>query len=115
MKGLGAAVKVGIFFAVILIASYMMFKRVHEGFRESDGYQFNLTSNSPKVFVVCTRDEVDDIPEPQLATLCQDEAVSYMEGEQEVFSVALHPSLIPWVEAFVKRYPPRPTHKRKRK
>jgi hypothetical protein len=82
---------------------------------ESSDYQFNLSSNAPKVFVICARDEVDDVLEPQSATLCQDEAVSYMEGEQEVFSVALRPSLIPWVEDFVKRYPPRPTHKRKRK
>ncbi len=39
MKGFSNALKVGIFFAVILVASYLMFKRVHEGFRGSDGYR----------------------------------------------------------------------------
>ncbi len=39
MKGWSTALKVGVFFAVILVASYVMFKRVHEGFRDSDGYR----------------------------------------------------------------------------
>ncbi|MFH2009065.1 MAG: MlaD family protein [bacterium] len=39
MKGVGSAVKVGVFVAVILIASYILFKRVHEGYRGSEGYR----------------------------------------------------------------------------
>ena len=39
MKALTAAVKVGIFVLVIVVASYVMFKRVSEGIRDSDGYR----------------------------------------------------------------------------
>jgi ABC-type transporter Mla subunit MlaD len=37
MKNLGTAVKVGVFVALILVASYIMFKRVHEGYSGSRG------------------------------------------------------------------------------
>lgn len=36
---MGTAVKVGIFFAIIVVASYWMFKRVHEGFQGTGGYR----------------------------------------------------------------------------
>jgi len=39
MKSFGTAVKVGVFAAVILVASYLMFKRVHEGYSGSGGIQ----------------------------------------------------------------------------
>ncbi len=37
MKNFGTAVKVGVFVAAILVASYVMFKRVHEGYTGSKG------------------------------------------------------------------------------
>ena len=40
MKNLGNAVKVGIFFAIVVVASYWMFKRVHEGFQGPEGHQY---------------------------------------------------------------------------
>jgi len=36
MRGVGTALKVGVFFAIILLASYLMFKRVGESYRSSD-------------------------------------------------------------------------------
>lgn len=39
MKNIGTAVKLGVFVAVILVASYLMFKRVHEGYSSAGGIQ----------------------------------------------------------------------------
>jgi phospholipid/cholesterol/gamma-HCH transport system substrate-binding protein len=39
MKNLSAAVKVGVFVALILVASYILFKRVHEGYSGARGIQ----------------------------------------------------------------------------
>lgn len=38
MKDVGAAIKVGITVTVIVVVSYLLFKRVHEGMRDSGGY-----------------------------------------------------------------------------
>ena len=68
----------------------------------------------PRCYVIATRDE-SEVPLPRLVTLSFDEAHAYMEGEGELFAVAVAPELYRWTEAFVlANYVPEKRRKRKR-
>ena len=81
---------------------------------DAESYYFNLRGDEPKVFVICRRDE-DDQLEPFLVTLSYDEASSYMEVEDDVYSVPIPPEIYQGAESYViNNYVPSPLKKRKR-
>ncbi|RKZ36054.1 MAG: hypothetical protein DRQ37_04995 [Gammaproteobacteria bacterium] len=81
---------------------------------DAESYYFNLRGDEPKVFVICRRDDEDGL-KPFLVTLSYDEASSYMEVEDDVFSVPIPQDVYEWVERYVvNNYEPQPLKKRKR-
>jgi hypothetical protein len=93
----------------------------HHGIRlrlyrdQLDDYHYNLSSATPRLFLICTPDPVDDTLAVRLATLSQAEAVDYMETEEEVLSCPLYGDVRDWVEAWVRLSPvPEPQRKKRR-
>ena len=83
---------------------------------ECDSYYHNLMSPSPQCFVVVRQDDDDDVPRPFIVSLSFDEAHAYLEGDDEVFAVAIPPEVYRWTESFVlAHYCPQQLKKRKRK
>lgn len=81
---------------------------------DAESYYFNLVSDHPSVFIICTQEEGAP-PQPSIATLSYDEAASYMETDELVESVAMPPELYRWAEQFVlQHYVPEKRKKRKR-
>ena len=82
----------------------------------AESYYHNLMSDNPKAFVVCKSDETDcNQCQPFLVTLSYDEATSYMEVDELVYSVDMPPELYRWVEQFVlEHYVPEKKRKRRR-
>ena len=81
---------------------------------EAESYYFNIISERPRVFVVCTLDNNGPL-RPLLATLSYDEAGSHLESDDIVESVAMPAELYRWVEQFVlEHYLPQKKKKRKR-
>lgn len=94
---------------------------VHHGIQlrlyrdQVDDYHYNLSSDTPRLFLVCTPDPVDESLSARLATLSQSEAVDYMETEEEVFSCPITGDVRDWVEAWVLLAPvPEPERKKRR-
>ena len=72
-------------------------------------------SDNPQAFVICrNEEEVNDQIQPFLVTLSSDEANSYMEVDELVYSVKMPAELYRWVEQFVLEYYI-PVKKKKRK
>jgi hypothetical protein len=93
---------------------------LHTGLRmslykdDAESYYFNLISDNPRVFVICSQ-ESDGPLRPFIATLSYGEATSYMETDEIVESVAMPPELYRWAERFVlEHYVPEKRRKRKR-
>ncbi len=81
---------------------------------DAESYYFNIVSDTPKVFVICSRKEGEPL-QPFIVTLSYDEAASYMEGDEAVESVAMPAELYRWVEQYVlEHYVPEKRKKRKR-
>ena len=83
-----------------------------------ESYYFNLQGNSPSLFVICEyadpEDETGEIV-PLLVTLSYDEAASYMEADNPVFSLPIPTEMHAWVERYViEHYRPEEKKKRKR-
>lgn len=85
---------------------------------EAESYYLNLMGEKPSVFVICRVEEADDDEEelvPFLATLSYDEAASYMDADDAVYSVPIPPEVYLWVERYVvENYVPGENKKRKR-
>lgn len=81
-----------------------------------DSYYHNLISDQPKVYLVCGQNEDSSAPpQPLLLTLDYDEAASYMETDEAVFSTALSDELGIFLERFVlTHYQPEQPKKRRR-
>jgi len=81
-----------------------------------DSYYHNLVSDEPKVYLVCSQNEdVSSSPKPLLLTVDYDEAASYMETGEDVFSTALSDELGIFLERFVlAHYQPEEPKKRRR-
>lgn len=80
----------------------------------ADSYYFNLMGERPSLFVVC-REGDGGVFEPHLVTVSYDEATSYMEVEEEVFSLPMPAGVYRQVERFVlEHYVPEKHRKRKR-
>ncbi len=95
---------------------------VHHGIRlrlyrdQIDDYHYNLTGSSPRLFVICATDPVDDQLVPSLASLSQGDAVDALETEGEVLTCALEGPVRQWVEAWLALAPvPAPEQKKKRR
>ena len=81
---------------------------------EAESYYFNIVSDTPRAFVICTLDDNGPL-RPLIVTLSYDEAASYLESDDIVESVAMPAELYRWVEQFVlENYLPQKKKKRKR-
>lgn len=81
---------------------------------DAESYYFNLVSDNPRVFVICSQEEGEP-PGPFIATLSYGEATSYMETDELVESVDMPAELYRWAERFVlEHYIPEKRRKRKR-
>jgi len=80
-----------------------------------DSYYHNLSSEQPMAYLVCSLQEGDAEPQPLLLTVDYDEAASYMETGEEVYTTALPEALCLWLEQFVlTHYQPEKRKKRHR-
>jgi hypothetical protein len=81
---------------------------------EAESYYQNLMAERPAAFVLCDRLE-DGRIQPRHVTLSYAEGTSFMEVEEEVYSVPLAPELHRWLEQYVlEHYVPEKKKKRKR-
>jgi len=81
---------------------------------DAESYYYNLVSDNPRVFIICSEAEGQP-PAPIIATLSYAEATSYMETDRMVESVEMPPELYRWAEGFVlQHYVPEKRRKRKR-
>ena len=81
---------------------------------DAASYYFNLISDNPRVFIICSQ-EAGQAPRPFIATLSYGEATSYMETDDVVESVDMPAELYRWAERFVlEHYVPEKRKKRKR-
>lgn len=81
----------------------------------TEGYWYNLLSDTPYLFVVCDGEEGEMDVEPGFITANQDEATGYMESDRIVLSIAMPVEICDIVERFVvSHYFPEQKKKRKR-
>jgi hypothetical protein len=80
-----------------------------------DDYHYNLSSDTPRLFLICTPDPVDDTLSARLATLSQSEAVDYMETEEEVLSCPITGDVRDWIEAWMLLAPVLEPERKKRR
>lgn len=70
---------------------------------ERSAYRFNLSSQAPKVFVICR--ELDDQHwVPHKITICQDVAADAMDAGQPVLDLPMPLSIHAWAEAFMAHH-----------
>jgi len=86
--------------------------------RETEGYKYNLSNDTPSVYVVWRAD--DDSPaamSPFIATVSPYEAQSYLDGDEDlVEAVPMPADVAAWLAAFIEsHHVDEPFHKRKRK
>jgi hypothetical protein len=97
---------------------------LHPGFEvsifrdEIEGYYLNVSSDSPRVFVLWRMDgEHGDDSAPALplqVTASYDEAGRWMDGGHSVDSVPMPPDMFAWLRDYVeKNYKPEPKKRRK--
>ncbi|MBF7052399.1 DUF3305 domain-containing protein [Halomonas sp. KAO] len=80
---------------------------------ERAAYRFNLTSETPRLFV--RSGDAGEPPVPSAITASQDVAGSWMDGEQEVLEVAMPLAIQAWIEAYLARHGEAPPEGRKKK
>ncbi len=69
---------------------------------ECESYYHNLMSPEPGCFIVADQpDDSDDMPLPYLVSLSFDEVHAYLEGDEQIYSVAIPAELYQWAEAYV--------------
>ncbi|MEW8498651.1 MAG: DUF3305 domain-containing protein [Candidatus Thiodiazotropha taylori] len=86
--------------------------RLHED--ECESYYHNLLSANPRCYVVADMSD-DGTPSPFLVSFSFDEAHAYLEGDEEIYAVAVPAEIYQWAEAFVlAHYVPTKRSKRKR-
>lgn len=96
---------------------------LHPGFElqlhrdEAEGYYMNMTSGSPRVFVLWRMEGDDEATArgiPLQVTASYDEAGRWMDGGHSVDSVAMPPEMYGWVSEYVQaNYKPEPKKRRK--
>ncbi len=74
---------------------------------ESEGYYHNVSTQEPRVFVMWRMQQERAVP--QFVTVSYDEASRWMDGGEQVDSVAMPAAVFAWVGEFVeKNYRPEP-------
>ena len=69
---------------------------------ECESYYHNLMSPEPGCFIVADQpDSSAEMPVPYLVSMSFDEVHAYLEGDEQIYSVAIPPELYRWAEAFV--------------
>ncbi len=69
---------------------------------ECESYYHNLMSPEPGCFIVASQpDSGDEMPVPYLVSLSFDEVHAYLEGDEQIYSVAIPTELYQWLEAYV--------------
>ena len=69
---------------------------------ECESYYHNLMAPEPGCFIVASQPEdTDDMPVPYLVSLSFDEVHSYLEGDEQIYSVEIPARLYQWAEAYV--------------
>ena len=96
---------------------------LHPGFEvtlhrdEAEGYYMNVSSESPRLFVLWRMegdDEATALGIPLQVTASYDEAGRWMDGGHSVDSVAMPTEMFAWVGEYVeKNYRPEPKRRRK--
>ncbi len=71
---------------------------------ERTDYRFNLSSQSPKLFLVMDNLDSSDKPTIQLITASQAVASRYMDGDNLVLSSEMPLPVQAWMEAFIGRH-----------
>ena len=80
----------------------------------AEDYWYNLTSESPSLFVICHESPDGDLT-PFRVTADQDSASGCLESDDQVFAVPIPPEIYQYLEQFiVAHYVPRERKKRKR-
>ena len=82
----------------------------------SEGYWYNLLSDTPFLFVVCEGEQGEKEVEPAFVTANQDEATGYMESDRLVLSLPMPVEIRDILERYViTHYIPQEKKKRKRR
>ena len=82
----------------------------------SEGYWYNLLSETPYLFVICDGESGDMEIEPRYVTANQDEATGHLESDDIVLSIAMPQTIRELLERYViTHYKPMKKKKRKRK
>jgi len=82
----------------------------------SEGYWYNLLSETPYLFVICEGEQGQMDVEPAFVTANQDEATGYMECDRLVLSVPMPREICQVLENYViTHYVPEQKKKRKRR
>lgn len=83
---------------------------------ESESYYHNLMAPNPQLYVVARAAQDGGRMEPFHVSASFDEGNAYLEGDDEVYGVAMPPEVAVWMERFVlTHYVPEPRKKRKRR
>ncbi len=80
----------------------------------TEGYWYNLLSQTPYLYVICDGEEGDNDIEPAFITANQDEATGYMESDRMVLSIPAPVEICDILERFVISHH-HPEQKKKRK
>ena len=80
----------------------------------AEGYYFNIVSDSPKLFVICSTDETTNEIIPAMVSVSYDEITAHLEVDDPVFQLPMPAEVYRWVEDFVmQHYLPEKKKKRK--
>jgi len=80
---------------------------------QCESYYHNMKSPQPGCYIICEKPD-NAMPVPFLISMSFDEAHSYLEGDEEVYSVPVPPELYQQTEAYVlDNYFPEKRKKRK--
>jgi len=81
---------------------------------EIEGYYLNVSTGSPRVFVLWRMDEDAQCGLPVQVTASYEEAGRWMDGGHSVDSVAMPPGIFAWLGEYVeKNYRPEPKKRHK--
>lgn len=79
---------------------------------EVEGYQMNITSPEPKIFVLWRMHEA--VAKPEMLTVSYNEGARWMDSDESVDSVPLPVELVPWIARYCEQnYRPEPRKKPK--
>jgi len=64
-------------------------------------YRFNLNSQQPHLFLLCSEDECDGALNPLHITASQEEAASFMDGEHTVLETPMPEAVQCWIDSYL--------------